>query len=658
MALSSRRLLLAVSTLWVIPLGASGAPVKLRVVAGGSTAVQGGAPGSDAPDLGFEIDASLVENDLADVLGAGGTGAPAAGAARAGVNRSVGRARGRGGAVQGDGGDDATPGLALSFQGLDFRDQRTANGGNQFSVEPPDQGLCAGAGFVLESVNDVLRVWDAQGRAATGVIDLNSFYGYPAAIDRAAVPLRFGPSITDPSCLFDPDTQRWFHVVLTLDRARPTSQALSGKNHLDLAVSTSASPLGGWIVYRIPVQNDGTDGTPDHGCLLDGAGHHGPCLGDYPHIGADANGIYLTTNEFSLFGPGFHGAEIYALSKRALARGDAALDVVLFDSADPDLGIAFDPVEAPFGGFTVWPAQAPGGLFETRERGTEYFLSSLAVFTDTGVESRLRLWTLTNTRSLDSADPAPRLAARLVDVLTYAVPPPSPQRPGDLPLRDCLADTTLQVAPGVFGCWRLLVGAGGPFANDLGPLDSNDSRMQQTFLADGLVWGALDTAATVAGADRAAIAWFAIDPRAGRVRAQGVLAARGVDLNYPALAMTPTGQGVVAFTAVGPRTFPSAGYATLDADHGAGPIRIAGAGVGPQDGFTEYVPLSAGTLTDIRPRWGDYGAAAVDGSAIWIASEYVAQTCTFAEFVATNFTCGNTRTILGNWSTRISKLTF
>src|SRR6185369_6395861 len=168
------------------------------------------------------------------------------------------------------------------------------------------------------------------------------------------------------------------------------------------------------------------------------------------------------------------------------------------------------------------------------------------------------------------------------------------------------------------------------------------SRMQQTFLADGLVWGALDTAATVAGADRAAIAWFAIDPRAGRVRAQGVLAARGVDLNYPALAMTPTGQGVVAFTAVGPRTFPSAGYATLDADRGAGPIHIAGAGVGPQDGFTEYVPLSAGTLTDIRPRWGDYGAAAVDGSAIWIASEYVAQTCTFAEFVATNFTCGNT----------------
>jgi hypothetical protein len=649
-----RRLLVVACSLFVFPAAASAAPVRLRINTAGTTAVQGGAPGSDAPQLGFEIDTSLEENDLADVIGAGGAASASASRATQ-VNRTIRKARGKGRAEEGHGRDQATPELVTSFEGLDFRDQRTANGGNQFSVEPPDQGLCAGNGFVLESVNDVLRVWDTQGRPATGVVDLNSFYGYPAAIDRAAVPLRFGPSITDPSCLFDAETQRWFHVVLTLDRAQPTSQALSGKNHLDLAVSRSASPLGGWIVYRIPVQNDGTDGTPNHGCI-DDDGNPGPCLGDYPHIGADANGIYLTTNEFSLFGPGFHGAEIYALSKRALARGDAAVDALLFDSADPDLGIAFDPVEAPFGGFTVWPAQAPGGAFETRDRGTEYFLSSLAVFTDSGVESRLRLWSLTNTRSLDGRDPAPKLSAKLVDVLTYAVPPPSAQKPGDIPLRDCLADSKLQVAPGLFGCWRLVVGAGGPFKNVLGPLDSNDSRMQQVFLADGNLWGALDSAATVAGADRAGIAFFAIDPHSAKVQQQGILAAKGVDLNYPALAVTGRGRGVVAFTAVGPGTFPSAGYAALDARSGAGPIRIAAAGKGPQDGFTEYVPLSAGTLTDIRPRWGDYGAAAVDGDSIWIASEYVAQTCTFAEFVRTNFTCGNTRTILGNWSTRISKL--
>lgn len=155
--------------------------------------------------------------------------------------------------------------MTFSLTGLNFHDQRFANGGNQFSVEPPDQGLCAGNGFV-ETVNDVLRIFDSSGNALTGTIDLNSFYGYPPAINRGVGPLQFGPSITDPNCYFDPDTQRWFHLVLTLDRANIFTEALAGTNHLDIAVSTSSDPTGTWVVYQVPVQNDGTQGTPDHNC--------------------------------------------------------------------------------------------------------------------------------------------------------------------------------------------------------------------------------------------------------------------------------------------------------------------------------------------------------------------------------------------------------
>ncbi len=91
---------------------------------------------------------------------------------------------------------------------------------------------------------------------------------------------------------------------------------------------------------------------------------------------------------------------------------------------------------------------------------------------------------------------------------------------------------------------------------------------------------------------------------------------------------------------------------------GAGDLHVAAEGVGPQDGFSGYAPLSQNSRTRIRPRWGDYGAAAVDGANIWIASEYIAQTCTYAEYQAAPFgTCGGTRASLGNWSTRISKLT-
>ena len=66
-------------------------------------------------------------------------------------------------------------------------------------------------------------------------------------------------------------------------------------------------PTGDWSIYRIQVADDGTFSTPRH--------HNCPCIGDYPHIGADKYGVYLTTNEYSLFGSGFNGAQIYALPK-------------------------------------------------------------------------------------------------------------------------------------------------------------------------------------------------------------------------------------------------------------------------------------------------------------------------------------------------------
>ena len=131
------------------------------------------------------------------------------------VNRSIARARGLGESIAGEVRESAGPRLLKSFDGLTLRDQRLANGGNQFTVEPPDQGLCAGNGFVLETVNDVLRVYDKNGKALSGVVDLNTFYGYPAAIVRPAGP--FGPSLTDPSCYYDPQVKRFFQLVLTLD---------------------------------------------------------------------------------------------------------------------------------------------------------------------------------------------------------------------------------------------------------------------------------------------------------------------------------------------------------------------------------------------------------------------------------------------------------
>ena len=110
-------------------------------------------------------------------------------------------ARRAGGGV--DAGGPGEPGARPELQRPDFRDQRRANLGNQFSVEPPDQALCVGGNYVVESVNTVMRVFDkTTGAALTGVQDLNSFYGYPAQFDRTTGAQ--GPFITDPICYLRP----------------------------------------------------------------------------------------------------------------------------------------------------------------------------------------------------------------------------------------------------------------------------------------------------------------------------------------------------------------------------------------------------------------------------------------------------------------------
>ena len=221
------------------------------------------------------------------------------------VDRSLSHGNGHGVSVNSGKKAKSEPAFENGFEGLNLFQQRYARGGNQFTVEPPDQGLCVGNGFVVEAVNDVLNVYDGAGHSllpdntATNIVsgfptdvdhavDLNSFFGYAPAINRTTgVRAQF---VTDPSCLYDAATQRFFVAVLTLETL--PNGAFTGANHIDIAVSQTSNPTGSWTIYRLPVQDDGTQGTPDHGCARnnDGTGH-GPCLGDYPHIGADANGV-------------------------------------------------------------------------------------------------------------------------------------------------------------------------------------------------------------------------------------------------------------------------------------------------------------------------------------------------------------------------------
>jgi hypothetical protein len=234
-------------------------------------------------------------------------------------------------------------------------------------------------------------------------------------------------------------------------------------------------------------------------------------------------------------------------------------------------------------------------------------------------------------------------------VNTYGTPRRSAQKAGDVPLAECLSDNA---------CRGPIAGIGGAATPHVeGVLNSNDSRMQQVTYANGKLWGSLGTDAVVDGVHRASIAWYVFQPQVtdtsfkAKSVLNGILGLSDANLIYPAVGVTSSGRGVIAFTKVGPNDYPSAGYVGIDAIVGVGDVHVAAAGAGPQDGFTEYPDVAS------RPRWGDYGAAASDGSSIWIASEYINQTCTYAAYLTAPIgSCGGTRATLGNWATRISKV--
>jgi hypothetical protein len=517
--------------------------------------------------------------------------------------------------------------VAAEWEGLNHFDTRfgSSAGNDQFSTEPPDQGLCVGNGYVFESVNSVLAVYSTSGALLKGPTAINEFYGYPLAFNRTTGIA--GPDVFDPTCYYDAATNRFFQVAVTL--LVDSAGNYTGATRIEVAVSKTGNPTGSWNLYHV-----------DFTAAQD-------VFPDYPHIGADANGFYVTINNYPFSTDGYNGVDIYAFSKSQLAAGAASVN----------LSTTFIPESQ--NAFTVWPAQSPGtGSFATANGGTEYFLSSDAVFNNSGSSSQVLLWSLTKTNTLNN-NPAVVLHKATVPVATYAVPDPAVQREGNAPLRDCLNDTKLIIQGLGSGCWRFFFAAQQQPAHNevLAKLDTNDTRMQQVSYAGGKVWGALDTA--VSGPNRAGIAWYAITPSLtgggvlqGAVAAQGIVAdANGNNVVYPALAVTAAGKGVMGFTLVGPDYFPSAAYVTLDTT-GAGGIQVAELGLDSQDGFSGYKAFG----NPPRPRWGDYGAAAVDGTSIWLASEYIANACSYSDWLATNFRCGDTRTSLANWSTRITKV--
>ena len=501
---------------------------------------------------------------------------------------------------------------ASGFAGLTHLDQHEAGtgkyAGTQWSLEPPDQALCVGNGYVVEAVNNAVRVNGTDGSRLTAPTALSEFFDLaPEVVRYADGHSDYGDFISDPKCYFDAQTDRFFLTELQID-VNKVSGDLGSASSVLVAVTKTGDPTGSWNIYKIDTTND--DGSAEHaGC---------PCLGDQPLIGADANGFYISTNEFSIDGPEFNGAQIYALDKAALAAGDSPVNQVVFNTgtiATPDPGGIW---------YTVQPATTPpGGSFAP---DTEYFMSALQ-FGPGNYDNRIAVWAMTGTSTLSSETPAVSLTHKVIGSEVYGMPPASVQKGNASQL------VTLRTY-GVRAKEKVEL------------INANDDRMNQVVYADGMLWSGLNTAITGNGPTRPGIAWFVVEPTVsgdgdvnGRMDNQGYLALAQNTVMFPSIGVNSAGQGIIAFSVAGPDFYPSTGYATIDAEHGTGPVHIAGAGAGPDDGFTGYTAFGGSGVA----RWGDYTAAvaAEDGS-IWSAAEYIP---------------GGPRSAAANWGTYISHIT-
>ena len=422
--------------------------------------------------------------------------------------------------------------LLENFNGVGSRNSAKVNFGAEF--EPPDQGLCVGNGFVIEPVNSAYTIYTTKGQVVAGPFNVNKLYneGYKQFT-------------SDPRCFYDKTTNTWFAIILFISSNNQVGRT-------DLAVNTSGDPTKPWTVYHI----DGTDpGGP--GC---------PCFGDQPLLGIDSYNIYISTNEFSITGPNFNGAQIYAISKSQLVALSKKVNVVHFGNLTVGSNIAA----------SVQPALTYGAS------DAEYFMNSLDPFGT--FDHRLGVWAMTDRQNVGKGG-LPTLSRLVIGSEVYGIPPKAEQK----------------------GAKSLL--------------DAGDDRMQQTEFINGSLWGALDTAVTIPHdtASRAGIAWFKVQPSLNgnkignaTMQQQGYVTLRGNYLLYPAIQASPEGTAAIVMTLTGATYFPSAAYTFMAAGSSSfGAIHDAAPGYGSYD-------IKA-------TRWGDYSWAVLDpsGESFWMATEYI-----------------------------------
>jgi hypothetical protein len=395
---------------------------------------------------------------------------------------------------------DQVPGSVLhKFSGLSNLDNAKLN---PFTVEPPDQGICAGylkdqatgqnIPMEYEMVNDVIAIYLPNGNLVVEQ-SLQTFFGEANFSNSSSL------LVGDPRCHFDSLTHTFFFSVTVIgqDQFLPPSSL----SHIDLAAIDANTQTG------IEILVDTTD-TANSNC---------PCYADYPTFGLDNNAVYVAYNEFPITGSaGFQAAHLFVFSKNQLVNQAHVVN---------GFGFTFSPEIS-----SLQPA------INVSPANSEYLENS---FLSTSGSNVLALWHVTNDQGIARDVPPVVNPAKLITVQAY-FPPVAATSTGNGSITGVFTSATT--------------------------LDAGDNRMQQVegIQDEGQIelWSSLDTAVSLKGDShtRDGIAWFRINPANASVVEQGTLGSPGNYMLYPAILHSNNGTTAIVFSITSATLNPSAAY--------------------------------------------------------------------------------------------------
>jgi hypothetical protein len=572
-------------------------------------------------------------------------------------------------------------GGATGVKGINVIDSTDLSTNLVGTIEPADQGLCAGNGYVVETNNlGEIEVFNTGLKLVSGDISLDTLMGLTG--------LGFS-SGGDPSCLYDSNNGGHFFITQFVSTTSEASggtfagcfAALAFGCLEGIAVSVSNNPLGSYNTYFLnPNFNSSEPGYPY-------------LLNDFAKIATTQDAFLLFYDEFPLRGGGigggfFNGAQEWAIDKKALEKG-YNVNSPYFNAVEENMGLlptpdgtcaADDTYDAP--GITCWyqviPAQsADPSQFDNSWGGSGFMIGSLD-FYGAG-DTRIAVFAWTGLSNLNSYFCATCSGIMFSGQLFSGVESyfdtgiVAPQKVGPIPLgANCVAYHLNSSA--VASCPE-------------GGVATNGDGFTQASLAQGQIWGAISTEVdqtyqTGTGCPcselHMGVAYYVIGTASFdawgtfSLTNNEYVTAMHEELEFPAIAAggskAQDGGNMAALItfslsgnggptgANGGGFYPSTAYGRLTSSSEgllSHVINIADKGKAPTDGFTEYGGYPGAT----RPRWGDYSWAIFlpnSGGKVYFATNYIQYpNCSPAAFLK-DPSCGGTRDAFANWGTSVN----